>query len=182
MTTGHLITDRNLTLLCNVNADGLVHTRRQLITGLACKYLGIHNNSVRSMRNLQRCITNLTRLLTENCAKQSLLSSKLCLSLRSNFTYQNITSTNFCTDADDTSLIQILQRIVTDTRNISCDLFRSQFGVTRFYLVLFNMNRCIDIILYQTLGKQNSILVVITFPGHESDQWVLTKCQLTIGG
>ena len=38
----------------------------------------------------------------------------------------------------------------------------------------------INILLHQSLGKQNGILVVITFPGHETDQRVLTKCQLTL--
>ena len=43
------------------------------------------------------------------------------------------------------------------------------------------MDRSIYIILYQTLTQKNSILVVITFPCHEADQRVLSKCQLTIG-
>ena len=43
------------------------------------------------------------------------------------------------------------------------------------------MNRGINIILYQTLRDQDSILVVITFPFHESDQRVLTKCKFTHG-
>ena len=44
------------------------------------------------------------------------------------------------------------------------------------------MDRCINIILYQTLAQKNGILVVVTFPGHESDQRVLTECQLTVRG
>ena len=43
------------------------------------------------------------------------------------------------------------------------------------------MDRCINIILYKFLTEQNSILVVITLPGHKSDQRVLTKRKLTIG-
>ena len=44
------------------------------------------------------------------------------------------------------------------------------------------MDGCINIILYQTLAQKNSILVVVTFPGHESDQRVLAECQLTVCG
>ena len=36
------------------------------------------------------------------------------------------------------------------------------------------------IFLYQSLTQKNGILVVVTFPCHESDQWVLTKCNLTV--
>ena len=42
------------------------------------------------------------------------------------------------------------------------------------------MNRSIYIFLYQSLTQQNRILVVITFPGHETDQRVLTKSKFTI--
>jgi len=44
------------------------------------------------------------------------------------------------------------------------------------------MNRCINIIPYQTLRKKDRILVVVAFPGHKSDQRVLTKSDLTIAG
>ena len=44
------------------------------------------------------------------------------------------------------------------------------------------MNRCINIITYQTLRKKNRILVVVTFPGHKADQRVLTKSDLTVAG
>ena len=40
----------------------------------------------------------------------------------------------------------------------------------------------IYVLLYQSLRKKNCILVVVAFPGHESDQGVLTKCKLTLGG
>ena len=42
------------------------------------------------------------------------------------------------------------------------------------------MNRCIHIISYETLTKKYSILVVITFPSHETDKRVLTEGNLTI--
>ena len=125
------------------------------------------------MRNLERSVTNLTCLLTEDGAKKSLLCSQLCFSLRSYLTDKDITGTNLSTDTDDSALIKILECIITDTRNISCDLFRSKLRITGFYFVFLNMNRCIHIILYQALAKKNGILVVITFPGHESDQRVL---------
>ena len=44
------------------------------------------------------------------------------------------------------------------------------------------MNRGIYVILNQTLGKQNRILVVVAFPGHKTDQRVLSKGNLAVGG
>ena len=107
MTASHLITNRNLTFLCNVNTNRLVNCWRQLVTILPCKYLCIHNNTVSAVWNTKGSITNFSCLFTENSTKKSFFSSKFCLSLRSHLTYQNISGMNFCTDTDDTILIQI---------------------------------------------------------------------------
>ena len=50
---------------------------------------------------------NFHRVSTEDSTKESLLSCKLCLSLRSNLTYKDITCTNLCTDTDYTVLIKV---------------------------------------------------------------------------
>ena len=52
MTAGHLITNRDLSLLGNVDTDCLVHTWGQLVTILPGKYLGIHDNTVGAVRYL----------------------------------------------------------------------------------------------------------------------------------
>ena len=103
------------------------------------------------MRYFQRCISDITCCLTEDCTKQSLLGCQLCLSLRSNFTNKNISGTNLSTDADNSSVIQILKRIITDTRDITSDFLWSKLGVTGFCLIFLNMDRCIYIILNKSL-------------------------------
>ena len=107
MTAGHLITDRDFSLLCNVNADCLVYTRRQLVSVFSGKYFGIYNDTVLTMRYLQGSITHFTCLLTKDCAEQTLLCGQLGFSLRSYFSDQNITGTYLCTDADDSTLVQV---------------------------------------------------------------------------
>ena len=102
------------------------------------------------MRNFQRRISDFTRLLTEDCTEQTLLSGKLGLSLRSYLSYQDISCTHFRTDADDSSLIQVLQRIITNARNVTGDLFRPQLGIAGFCLIFFNVYGCVNIILYQS--------------------------------
>ena len=52
MTACHLITNRDFSLLCNVNADCLVYSGCQLIAVLTGKYLGIHYNTIFAMRYL----------------------------------------------------------------------------------------------------------------------------------
>ena len=66
MTTSHLIADGNLSLLCNVDTNGLIYTRSQLVAVLSCKYLRINDDTVCTMRYFQGGITNLSCLLTED--------------------------------------------------------------------------------------------------------------------
>ena len=107
MTAGHLITHRNLSLLCNIDADCLIDTGRQLIAVLSCKYFCVYNDTVLTVRNLQGSITHFTGFFTENSAEQSLLCSQLCLSLGSYFTNQDITCADLSTDTDNAALVQI---------------------------------------------------------------------------
>ena len=52
MTACHLITNGNLSLLCNVNADCLIYSGCQFITVLTGKYLCIYYNTIFTMRYL----------------------------------------------------------------------------------------------------------------------------------
>ena len=131
------------------------------------------------MWNLQWCISYLSCLLTEDGTKKSLLCCQLSLSLWSNLSNEDITGTNLCADSDDTILIKILEDIIWQTCKISCDLLLTKLGITSLTLVFLYMNWCVYIILYKSLAEKNRILVVVTFPCHETDQWVLTKCDLS---
>ena len=46
--------------------------------------------------------------------------------------------------------------------------------------MLFDMDRCINIISYDSLIYENSVLVVITFPCCESDENVTSESKLTV--
>ena len=104
------------------------------------------------MRNLKGCISDLAGLLAEDRTKKPLLCRKLCLSLRSHLAYQDVSCAHLRTDTDDSSLIQILKRVIADTRNIAGNLFRSKLGVARFCLILFYMDGCVHILLNKPLA------------------------------
>ena len=180
MTAGHLIADTDLSLLCNIDTNRLRYARSQLVAVFSCKYLCVYNYTVCAMRYLKGSITYFSSLLTEDCTEKSLLCSELSLSLRSNLTNENIAGTNLGTNADDSTLIKVLQSVLTYTRNIGCDLFRSKLGITCFTLIFLNVNGSEYIVLYKLLGQKDSILVVVAFPCHESDQRVLTKGNFTL--
>ena len=49
-------------------------------------------------------------------------------------------------------------------------------------LVLFYMNRCINIITDKALVKENRVLVVVALPCHKADESILTERDLAAGG
>ena len=134
------------------------------------------------MGHLQRCVSDFSRFFTKDGTQQTFFRRQLRLALRCHFSDQDIPRADLGADTDNTALIQILQGIFADTRNISCDLFRSQLRISGFCFVFFNMNGRINVFLYETLAQQDSILVVISFPCHKSDQRILSEGQLTLAG
>ena len=98
---------------------------------------------------LQGCISDFTCFLTKDSTEQSFFCCQFCFTLWCNLTDKDISGTNLSTDTDDTSFIQVLQRIIADTRYITCDLFRSELCISGFCFVFGNMDRCINILLYR---------------------------------
>ena len=92
------------------------------------------------MRNLQRGVTHFTRLLTENGTQQTLLRGQLGLALRGDLANEDVARMNLCADADDAALIQILERVLTDVRNVAGNFFRPKLGVAGFNFVFLNMD------------------------------------------
>ena len=105
MTSRHLVAYGNLPLLRNINADSLVHARRQLVAVIPGKYLCVYNNAVFSVRYFQGSIPDLTRFFSENRAQQTLFCCQFRLSLRRNLSHQDIPGAYLSADTDDAALI-----------------------------------------------------------------------------
>ena len=127
------------------------------------------------MRQAERSIANLACLFAEYGAKQPLLGSKLRFALGRNLAYEYIARVNIRTYADDTVGIEVLERILAAVRNFSCDFLRTELGVSCFRIVLFYMNRCINIVANEIFIEQNGVLVVIAFPCHEAYKGILAE-------
>ena len=108
MTACHLVSNGNLSLLRDINADCLIHSRRKLVAVFSCENLGIHDNTIFPVRHFQGSIPYLSCLLAEDGAQEPLLCGQFCLSLRSHLSYQNIACTNLGADTNNSALVQIL--------------------------------------------------------------------------
>ncbi len=180
VTTGHFIADRNLTFLCNINADQMIHARRQFIVVRPAEHLDINDLTGFAMWNTQRRIPHFTRLFSENGPKKTLLCRQFGLAFRRNLADKDIARTNLSTDADNTVFIKIAQRILSYIGNIARDLFRSQFRIPGIALIFFNMDGSIKIALNQVLTQQHRILIVITFPRHISNDNIIAQSQFAM--
>ena len=96
MTTGHLVTYRDLSLLCNVNSYGLIYTRCQLVTIFSCEDFCIYDNTIFTMRYFQGSITYFTCFFSEDCTQQTLICCQLCLALRCYFSFSAASSSGVC--------------------------------------------------------------------------------------
>src|SRR5699024_5144402 len=107
---------------------------------------------------------------------------ELGFTLWCNLTNEDIAGVNLGTDADDTAVVQLFEGILADVWNVAGDLFRSELGVTRFDLVLLDVDGGVDVVADHAFVQKNRVLVVVAFPGHKADQRVFTQRDLAVAG
>ena len=75
-----------------------VYAGGKLVAVLAGELPDIDDYSVFAVRNAERSIAHVSRLLAEDRAEKSFLGGKLGLSLRSYLTDENVACANLCSD------------------------------------------------------------------------------------
>ena len=124
---------------------------RVFLLTLARKDLDINDSSVDSRRAYERSILNVACFLAEDCAQQFFLRSELSLALGRYLADQDRTRLHLCADADDAAFVQIAKHVLADIGNVARDFFRTQLGIARFDLELFDVNRSVVVFFHQTL-------------------------------
>ena len=180
MTTSDLIALLNLSALSNKDADQVVYSWRQVVSSLTAEADNVNNATIRAVWHLEGRITNIVCLSTEDCAKQALFCGQSSLTLRSDLTNQNIARANLSADADDTVIVEVCEHVLTKVWNLAGNLLSTKLGITSINLVAGNVNGGQKVFLNNTLGDDNTVLVVVAFPWHVSNGKVCTKCQLRV--
>ncbi len=176
----HLIASHYLAALGNRYAHHLINPRGKVRVFFTREYLNIHNNPTFAVRHLERGVFHVARFLPKDCAQQALFRGQLFLALGGYFSNQDGFRPDFSADPDDTALIQVADGFITDVGDFAGDFFRSQLGIPRFHLVLFNVHAGVAVFFDEAFRNQDGVFKVITFPGYESRQNVLSKRQLSI--
>ena len=140
MASRHLIARRDLAALRHRDAHHHIHTGGEVGIVFAREDLDVHNFSAFAMRHPQRSILHITRFFAEDGTQQALFRRKFFFAFWRYLPDQDIVRSHFGADADDPVLIQVLDRLFTDIRNVAGDLFGAQLGITRFHFVFLNMD------------------------------------------
>ena len=89
----------------------------------------------------KRGVAHLAGLLAEDGAQQLLFGRELRLALRRDLADEDVAGLHLGADADDAGLVEILQRLVADVRNVARDLLGTELGVARDALELLDVDR-----------------------------------------
>ena len=81
-------------------------------------------------------------------------------------------------DIDDAGLVEVLQRLFRDVRDVARDLLRPELGVAGHDLEFLDVDRGEDVVLDDALGEQDRVLEVVAVPRHERDEHVAAERQL----
>ena len=125
MTAGHFIAGADLALLSDMDANLLIHTRRQFIPVFPGEYLYADNDAGLAVRNPQGAVSFFSGLFIKYSAYQAFFRRKLGFAFRRYLAYQNIAGAYFRADTDNTAFIQIFAGIFGDIRYVAGDLLRS---------------------------------------------------------
>ncbi len=152
MAAGHLITLAELSLGGDEDLDGLLDSRRQLLVGLALlQALDVDDNTLCSVWNLERCVSDFLGLLTEDRVQKLELRSCVALALRSDLTYKDVARMYHGTDLDNTFLIQHLQHLLAGVRDVAGKLLGTELCLSDVGYELVDVDGCVDILLDDAL-------------------------------
>ena len=180
MTTCHLIADRNLTFLCDVDTHQTVYARRQFIVVFTGENLNVNDLTLFTMRYTQGSVADFAGLFTEDGTQQAFFSGEFRFAFRRNLTDEDIARTYIGTNANDTFFVQILQGFFRHIRDIAGDFLWAKLRVAGIAFVFFNMNGRIEVAFYEVFGQQHGVLVVVAFPRHVGNNDVVTQCQFAV--
>ena len=163
-------------------ANLLVNSRRKFVAVFAGKYFYADNFTCFAMRNTQRAVAYFACFFAEDGAQQAFFCGKFGFAFRSYLADEDIARAYFRTNADNSAFVKVFQCFFRYVRNIAGNFFFTKFGVAGIAVVFFNMNGSKYVGLYQIFTQKNSIFVVVAFPRHVGNYYVVAKCKLAMVG
>ena len=179
---GELVALRDLALGRDVHAHELVHAGGQVVAPRARERLHVDDLAALAVRDLERGVADLARLLLEDRADQLLLGRQLGLALGRDLADEQVAGADLGADAHDAALVEVAQRLLRAVRDVARDLLVAELRGARVDLVLVDVDRRQDVVLHEPLREDDRVLEVVALPGHERDEQVLAERELALVG
>ncbi len=182
MAAGHLVALGQLAPLGHRHAHHLVHARRQVAVLVAGEDLDVDDLALFTVRQAQRGVLHFARLFAKDGPQQLLFRRQLFLTLGRDLAHQDIVGAHFGAHPDDAVLVEVLEGVLADVGDVVSDFFRSELGIPRLHLILFDVDRGELVLAHEPLGDQDGVFVVAALPGHKGHQNVVAQRQLAVIG
>ena len=134
------------------------------------------------MGHLQRRVADLAGLLTEDRAEQPLLRRELGLALGRDLAHEDVAGADLGADADDAALVEVLEDVLGEVRDVPGDLLGAELRVAGVDLVLLDVDRREHVVLHEALREDDRVLEVVALPRHERHEQVLAERELALVG
>ncbi len=151
-----------------------------LVDAAAVEHADLDDRAVDARRHLQRGVAHVGGLLAEDGAQQLLFRRHRALALRRHLADQDVARLHLGADVDDARLVEVLERLLADVRDVAADLLLAELGVAGHDLELLDVDRGEDVIAHDALGEQDRVLEVVAIPRHERDEHVAAERQLAV--
>src|SRR5262249_52318052 len=100
-----------------------------LLGALAREDAGVDHDPADARRHLERAVAHVAGLLAEDRAEQLLLGGELGLALRGDLADQDVARPDLGADAHDPGVVEVLQGLLADVRDVAGDLLLAELGV-----------------------------------------------------
>ena len=180
---GHLVAHRDLPLLGDRHPDQAVHARLEVVVPLAAELADLDDLAALAVRQAERGVLHLARLLAEDRAEQALLGGQLGLALGRDLADQDVAGADLGADVHDALVVEVLEGLLADVRDVARDLLGAELGVPRLDLVLLDVDAGEQVVADEALADDDRVLVVAALPAHERHEDVPAERELApVGG
>ena len=149
-----------------------------LLRSLAGEDAGVDDDAADARGDAQRAVTDVAGLLAEDRAEELLFGRELGLALRRDLADEDVARLHLGADADDAALVEVLQGLFADVRDVAGDFFFAELRVAGDALELLDVDRGEDVVLGDALADEDRVLEVVALPRHERDEHVLAEREL----
>ena len=151
-----------------------------LLLALAGEHLDVHHGAFDAGADREAGVLHIAGLLAEDGAQQLLLGAQDGLALGGDLADQDVAVAHGGADPDDAGLVQVLQHLLADLRDVPGDLFGAELGVAGVDFEFLDVDGGEHVFLDDTLTDQDGVLEVVAAPGHVGDDQVAAQGQFAV--